>query len=317
MKSFIRIFLPLLLCVLFYTSASARDGLPDGYIRPVLQVQTASPSEPTAAAVLTFPDLPDNYFRTCSITWLRDGIPVESVQNFTMRRGAMAVCSFTTTFSADMPDTSIITAVIRWGDYEIRADGVMHMENYPPEHYQRMASLTYPYRIVINRDENIVLIYAIAEDGTYSLLQNAFLCSTGGERTPLGKYFVGHKLRWHTLFGSKEDDYRYVYGQYITAITGNILFHSVPYKMPVPDDLKTAQYNKLGESASLGCIRLSVEHAKWIYDNCPFGTAIEISNDAPIPVRRPAAVHIDPNSPMSGWDPTDPDPNNPWLHAEF
>ncbi|MFR5209625.1 MAG: L,D-transpeptidase family protein [Clostridia bacterium] len=29
------------------------------------------------------------------------------------------------------------------------------------------------------------------------------------------------------------------------------------------------RFNKLGEQASQGCVRLAVSDAKWVYDNCP------------------------------------------------
>ena len=60
-------------------------------------------------------------------------------------------------------------------------------------------------------------------------------------------------------------------------------------------------------------MRLSVADSKWIYDNCPSGTLVNIydSND-PGPLGKPTPVKIDVNSKYRGWDPTDPDVNNPW-----
>ena len=34
--------------------------------------------------------------------------------------------------------------------------------------------------------------------------------------------------------------------------------------------------------------------------------------DLPSGVSKPSAQKIDPNDPKRGWDPTDPDPANPW-----
>ena len=104
-----------------------------------------------------------------------------------------------------------------------------------------------------------------------------------------------------------------VYGQYATRITGHILFHSVPYAEKSKDSLKYAAYNKLGKAASAGCIRLSVIDAKWIYDNCPKGTTVVIydSSDEE-PLEKPTPIKIDTSDKRRGWDPTDPDPNNPW-----
>ena len=52
-----------------------------------------------------------------------------------------------------------------------------------------------------------------------------------------------------------------------------VLFHSVTYtrdKKPLGDE------KNLGRKASHGCIRLTVDDAKWIYDNCPYGTTVVI-----------------------------------------
>ena len=65
----------------------------------------------------------------------------------------------------------------------------------------------------------------------------------------------------------------------------------------------------------MGCVRLTVEDAKWIYDNCPSGTYVEVyDSDDPGPLGKPEAMKLDADSPNKGWDPTDPDERNPW-HA--
>ena len=46
----------------------------------------------------------------------------------------------------------------------------------------------------------------------------------------------------------------------------------VPYYSMNKGDLEDGQYNKLGDYASLGCVRMCVRDVKWIYDNCPSGT---------------------------------------------
>ena len=70
-------------------------------------------------------------------------------------------------------------------------------------------------------------------------------------------------------------------------------------------------YN-LGTKRSLGCIRLTVIDAKWLYDNCPRGTKVEIYDGSLNGINKPVVPKIDINSPNRGWDPTDPDSANPW-----
>lgn len=168
-----------------------------------------------------------------------------------------------------------------------------------------------PYYIMVNRAQNTVTIYGLDEKGYYTVPVKAMICSTGrqGHATPLGNYSIGGKWPWiHMLDNS--------YGQYVSQIKGNILFHSVCYSKKDPSTLITEEYNGLGAPASLGCVRLQSVDAKWIYDNCARGTKITIYDGAdPGPLGKPNRVvdHISPEQ-ANGWDPTDPRENNPW-HA--
>ena len=64
----------------------------------------------------------------------------------------------------------------------------------------------------------------------------------------------------------------------------------------------------------MGCVRLTTKDAKWIADNCPTGTTVEIyDDDNPGPLGKPQAEKLDSGDPKKGWDPTDPDEENPWL----
>ncbi len=164
-----------------------------------------------------------------------------------------------------------------------------------------------PYFIKVNRVQNVVTVYALDEDGYYTKPIKAMLCSVGkNNRTPAGTFQTSDKHEWCSLVGG-------VYGQYAYRIDGQIMFHSVPYFSMNKGDLETEEYNKLGTSASLGCIRLSVADAKWIYDNCPSGTIVTIyDSDYEGPLGKPTAEKIEVGSDYAGWDPTDPDMDNPW-----
>ena len=164
-----------------------------------------------------------------------------------------------------------------------------------------------PYYIKVNRQANCVTIYGRDQYGTYSVPIKAMVCSVGvNNETPLGVFQTSSKYIWRPLFGG-------VYGQYAFRINGPILFHTVPYTTTYNNAIEYDEYNKLGQAASMGCVRLTVSDMKWIYDNCPCGTMVEIYDSPdPGPLGKPQAMYIDPNSPYRGWDPTDPDPNNPW-----
>ncbi len=163
------------------------------------------------------------------------------------------------------------------------------------------------YLVEVNKSTNIVSVYQNDADGNFTVPIKAFYCSTGSY-TPLGSYRTSDKYIWRGLFGN-------VYGQYATRITGHILFHSVPYYKTSKDTLEYEEYNKLGTTASSGCIRLTVADAKWIYDNCPSGTEVQIiSSDKPSSITPAEPIKLDFSDPVKrNWDPTDPDEANPWL----
>lgn len=163
------------------------------------------------------------------------------------------------------------------------------------------------YLIAVNRAASTVTVYTLDEEGNYTVPYMAMVCS-GGDDTPLGFYATPVSYSWRLLAGP-------CYGQYATRIWDAYLFHSVPYYTQHKDDLEYDQFNQLGTPASLGCIRLAVVDVKWIYDNCPIGTRVIIYDDAddPGPMGKPGTIYTDPSDEtLRGWDPTDPDPANPW-----
>ena len=165
---------------------------------------------------------------------------------------------------------------------------------------------TAQYYIKINYTSNVVTIYTKDAEGNYTVPVKALVCSTGVATPTSGVYKMSNKYRWHLLNGG-------VYGQYCTRITGHILFHSVPYSSNSPDSLKYTAYDKLGTKASAGCIRLTVQDAMWIYNNCSSGTYVEFYGASdPGPLGKPSARKISSNVECRNWDPTDPDPKNPW-----
>ena len=129
----------------------------------------------------------------------------------------------------------------------------------------------HPFYIKVNKKENFAIVYGIDKKGKYSVPYKAFVCSTGREDdfTPNGTFTVSEKYRWRLMVDN-------TYAQYAVRIQGQIMLHSVPYTSPESDALEYWEYNKLGNVASLGCVRFQVADIKWIYDNCPEGTKVKI-----------------------------------------
>ena len=169
------------------------------------------------------------------------------------------------------------------------------------------------YRLEVNCEQNVVNVYEKDENGEYKDCVKVMLCSVGSATPKSGTYSLKKYGGWEWK-GLQGD----VFGQYATQITGNILFHSVPYtKKGDNSSLEYWEYDKLGTPASLGCIRLTVKNAKWIYDNCASGTKVYFYKDSnPGPLGKPSERKISGDSEVNGWDPTDPDSDNPWKNYD-
>ncbi len=178
-----------------------------------------------------------------------------------------------------------------------------------PVHWDISGIEGQPYLVAVNRVLDTVTVYQQDEGGQYTVPVQAFACSTG-PRTPAGYFRTRERYRWKYLFENS-------WGQYATRIINHILFHSVPYYSQSPDSLEYNEYNLLGTPASLGCVRLCVKDAKWIYDNCPNGFPCAIFDDGDYagPLGKPDIVPLDTEDERRGWDPTDSDVNNPWGTA--
>lgn len=166
-----------------------------------------------------------------------------------------------------------------------------------------------PYYIKVNYGAQVVTIYGKDSEGNYTQPVKAMVCSTGVATPKSGVYSIPARWEWLRLEG-------YVWGHYSTQITGNILFHSVPYlRKGDPASLEYWEYDKLGTYASAGCVRLTVKDAKWIFNNCVKGTKVEFYSDSnPGPLGKPTVKKISsyPDY-LRNWDPTDTNSNNPWL----
>lgn len=164
-----------------------------------------------------------------------------------------------------------------------------HLEDYSQKSIDKATARTAPvmeYYKKLNEDTinqfditsntNYLVFVNIAEQKTYVYegskndwtLAKTFTCSTGieGKETPVGVFTVQNRAPW--FFSPK-------YGQggkYYVQFMGNYLFHSIPFD----SDRTTVSDPTLGVPSSHGCIRLSVEDSKWLYDNVKNGSKIII-----------------------------------------
>lgn len=163
------------------------------------------------------------------------------------------------------------------------------------------------YLIMIIKSKQIGVIFEKDAEGNYSQIVRQFLVSSGkyAGYTPTGTYQISDQYTWRLMKGD-------VYAQYASRFAPNLLLHSVPYAQMKASTLNTYQYNQLGKPASSGCVRMRVEDCKWIFDNCEPGTVVKVVDDAQI-------EGLDENITYEWlpegvtWDPTDPNPDNPYY----
>lgn len=166
------------------------------------------------------------------------------------------------------------------------------------------------FYIVVYKGSQSTVVYGKDAAGKYTQTVKAFTCSTAkkASKTPAKLYAIRAKYRWRDLVGG-------VWGQYNTSFSEYFLFHSVPYtRTKNPATLQGDEYDLLGKPASKGCIRMCVRDCKWIYDNCPIGTQVNIVEESgpkgePVPARNTDKKY-------KGWDPTDEwSEGNPYFDA--
>lgn len=123
------------------------------------------------------------------------------------------------------------------------------------------------YLVYVNLKDQLTYVYQ-GFSNNWKLV-NTFISSTGvsGKETPKGIFAVTNRGDW---FFSEEFDQG---AKYWVQFMGDYLFHSVPFD----EAQETIVDNTLGTPASHGCIRLSVEDAKWLHDNITNNTKIIIN----------------------------------------
>ena len=130
------------------------------------------------------------------------------------------------------------------------------------------------YKAMVSVKDQRVYIYEwTGED--YTAKVHTFICSTGTVSNPTkcGTYqATGRAGEWYYMAES------YCWVRYAFVIDGGYFFHSVLYMQKGGSPTSTSVRN-LGTRASHGCVRLSVDDAKWIYDNCSNGMTVIIYDD--------------------------------------
>lgn len=286
-------------------SGEAENHGVEGVLR--LERSTVSPAASVVRAKLSVTHVPEDMVGDYRLYWYFGDMFAGSSWHVTLADGMETELECSVHFDGVMDRLPIWVEMIRNDDSEatVRFVTSVQVVDYSTAAYQDIEETDYPYQIHLLRNQNVIIIYGLDEQGKYTRLVNAFVCSVGYYNpTPTGEYEINLQMRWGSLMTD-------LYGQYSSQFNGNMLFHSVPYRSQELFNIEYDEYNKLGEPASSGCVRMSVADAKWIYTHCRKGTKVEIYDTDTLPVEKPVHVFIDEESRLRGWDPTDPSEDNP------
>ena len=132
------------------------------------------------------------------------------------------------------------------------------------------------YYITVDITNQIVTVYKNGNTSESGIVRQ-MICSTGKSATPTptGTYSLPSKRN-----SSERREWYYFpkyncYAKWATRIVGGILFHSVLFSASKHGPTSSS-VNALGGKASHGCVRLRVDDAKWVAQNCPAGTKCRV-----------------------------------------
>ena len=140
-----------------------------------------------------------------------------------------------------------------------------------------LADADMPYSIEVDIVNQIVTVYSTA-DGS---IVRQMLCSSGmNSCTPIGTYYLTPKGR-----ASERTEWTYLaqykcYVKYATRIYLGYMFHSLPFDAKDMNSMQAQAASEFGLPTSHGCIRLRVEDAKFIAENCLMGTKVTIEDSS-------------------------------------
>lgn len=129
-----------------------------------------------------------------------------------------------------------------------------------------------PYYIIVDCSNNITTVYSALDQ---SIIRQ-MICSTGTARTPTVQGTFTMPEKWKKTDRTEWSPLIEGYGKYASRIKGSYLFHSFMYDEPDEAAVNWESYAAMGTSASHGCIRLYLDDAKWIMENCLPGTKVKI-----------------------------------------
>ena len=131
------------------------------------------------------------------------------------------------------------------------------------------------YLVLANLSEHELRVYQ-GRKGEWTRIKGSweFSCGAPATRTPTGQF----KLCWkyETEYGWKR--FEKCKAAYCYWTTAGFMLHTILYDKYSEGNPEYADIadDRLGMNISMSCIRLALEHARWIYTNIPHGTRLVV-----------------------------------------
>lgn len=138
------------------------------------------------------------------------------------------------------------------------------------ENQPTASAIETPATIIVFRKSNLIEVYNKANQPIKTLP-----VSTGkpGHETPLGFY----QIYQHTDNGGYHPMEDGTFARYCMRFKqGGFMFHSVCYANKGDEKPISEEVSAIGTSVSLGCVRLNVDDAKWLYNATPNGCQVVV-----------------------------------------
>ena len=134
-------------------------------------------------------------------------------------------------------------------------------------------SYNMPYYIEVDLTNQLITVYNTKDNS----IAYQMLCSSGkNNATPTGTWYLPPKTlptergEWYLMKSYN------CWVKYATKISGPYFFHSIPFTGKNNNAMNANAAREFGIPASHGCIRLRVEDARYIAENCLAGTRCRI-----------------------------------------
>lgn len=154
----------------------------------------------------------------------------------------------------------------------LEVDGIYGSASYAKANSYR--NKVHTYKIEIDLVNQICTVY----DQGIAIISEFVSTARKGYNTPTGNFKIqgasgGRNAKYRTAKMSSGKSY----AEYLCRFHGAKCMHTVPYSQRQKEGkVNKTEFNKLGKVASAGCVRMPNVLAKFIYEDCPVGTAVKV-----------------------------------------